>query len=111
MPTFLNFSYSNHLVRYSNIPDNSKKNKSCSLISSNSISHINNKTIDDYSVPFKPRPLKHYRKRLITNYPTTSRSISIDTINSPGGITQTNINKDNCNYYKVFNKYKWHNRL
>lgn len=111
MPTFLNLSYSNHLVRYSNMVNTSNKDKSCSLIPVNSISHINNKKIDDYSVPFKPRPLKHYRKKLITNYSTSTRNISIDTINSPGGITETNINKNNCNYYKLFNKYKWHNRL
>lgn len=109
MPTFLNFSYSNNLVRHSHTKKSSSKDKNYSLIPVNTIAHLNNKNIDEYATPFKPRPIKHHRKRLVSKFPSSVRHISIDTINSPGGTIKTNHNI--CYYSKLFNKYKWHNRL
>ena len=111
MPTFLNFTYSNNLVRHSHSNNSSFKDKSYSLIPVNSVSHLNNKTINEYATPFRPRPLKQYRKRLVPNYSASIKHISIDTINSPGGVIKTNMDKTNHPYSKLFNKHKWHNRL
>ena len=93
MSTFLNFSYSNNLVRYTHGSKSSNKNTTYSLTPVNSFPYKNKIYINTYAVPFKARPLKHYRKRLIPTNSSSIRHVSLDTINSPGGSIKCNISK------------------
>ncbi len=111
MTTFLNFSYSNNLVRYSHNKNSSNKNTSYSITPVNSLPYLNKRYIDDYAVPFRPRPLKHYRKRLLPNNSSSIKHISLDTINSPGGSIKCNMEKSCQPHSKIINPYKWNNRL
>ena len=51
-------------------------------------------------VPFKPNPIKHWRKQLKPYYKTNSKQVSIDMINAPSSAVyvKSNIDCDNNNY-------------
>ena len=111
MSTFLNFSYSNNLVRYTHGSKSSNKNTTYSLTPVNSFPYKNKIYINTYAVPFKARPLKHYRKRLIPTNSSSIRHVSLDTINSPDGSIKCNISKPCHPHSNLVNTYKWTNRL
>ena len=111
MATFLNLSYSNNLVRYSHNKNSSNKNTTYSVTPVNSLPYTDKIYINNYAVPFKPRPLKQYRKRLLPNNSSSIRHVSLDTINSPGGSIKCNMDKTCHPHSRIFNTYKWTNRL
>ena len=153
MATFLNFSYSNHLViknrrsietenstNYEIAPVNSKQ-----LVTSNGVEYYTtgemfqrmqnarnnawetnqNKWFlttsqrrNHIRSNFRPRPMKHYRKRLI---PNTSQSISKPRLSSfeiPGGTTtiynksatNTNVCKNQTPMGIFTGQFQWNNR-
>lgn len=112
MPTFLNLTYTNNLVRHSNNKASSEKKNYNYNISCNSSPKSNGILNNDfYAVPFRPRPMKHYRKRLFPNSCASNRRISIDTINSPGGTNKCLIDNNIYSKSTIVAPYTWVHRL
>jgi hypothetical protein len=151
--TFLNFSYSNHLViknRRSIETENSTNYEiapvsSKYLVTSNGVEYYTNEKMfkkmqdarnnawdknqnkwfltthqrrNHLRTNFRPRPIKHYRKRLI---PNTSQSVSkprLSSFETPGGTTtiynksatNTNVCKNNTPMGIFTGQFGWNNR-
>lgn len=107
MPSFLNFSRRHQFKQENN---NYGYNKTPNYyITPNYVkNHFNGVANNNYySVPFRPRPIKHHRKRLIHN--NNSRTVPFK-FDIPGSIHKYNANDDNCKNIISWN-FSWNNRL
>ncbi len=79
--------------------DGWKANSTNSVIPTNSRPFANNDTnISNIGrTPFRPNPIKHWRKQLKPYYPTiSSKQASLDMINAPTSVVHTNSNEYSC---------------
>ena len=114
MTNFLNLSQSNSLIIQNNRSslNASQKTSYCYTIPVNSRPKTNGILNNDYyAVPFKPRPLKQYRRRLFPIDKASTNHISIDTINRPGGAVKCKAFSMDTPKSIILAPYKWHNRL
>ena len=76
-----------------------KQESTNSIIPTNSRPfHNKDKSLIDFPrTPFKPNPIKHWRKQLLPYYKTSSKQVSIDMIDAPSSSVHVNKNVDCAN--------------
>ncbi len=95
MPRTVNFRLSNSLIATQNYV-NKDKVSSHNQQYAVPVNSFNNPPENEFSGPARrPRPLKHYRKRLMHSNTSVSK-VSLNAFEVPGGITRADNLSDNC---------------
>lgn len=97
MPRNLNFTLSNTLIASQNYMNNDKLAIHSEKYAVPVTVYPDREALKTFQVPHgKPRPLKHYRKRLVSNSNLSSK-VSLSAFETPGGTVRTSNSSESIN--------------